>query len=268
MRRDTGRAADGLRAGSGLPRRQSRHGGRAARQRLRGRHAAGPALLRFAPRAQRRSRRRADPGAADDRPVPAGSLRRDHQQRRRLRLAPAALRTAARRTIRPMPRARGPGTGSCATFRSGWLRSAAVRRSRSGAPGEPILSAAMTSRTTIPVTWCTGRRLRASRARCCAHSRCVVGDRCPESTWCCGAPGCTRSRSRQQAELLLARKVRHIVDTGAPCSRRQIRAASCRLRGVSKRTAARIRVVHPVSLLAAAYRAESQSISQGDTSRS
>ena len=49
-----GRAADWLRAGSGVPGRQPRHRGRPAGQRLRGRYAAGAAVLRIAARAQRR----------------------------------------------------------------------------------------------------------------------------------------------------------------------------------------------------------------------
>ena len=83
-----GRAADRLRAGPGLSRCQPRHRRRAAGQRLR----ASP---------RRRSQpccgslhahngdldTAADPRAADDRSAPARSLRRDHQQRRRLRLA-------------------------------------------------------------------------------------------------------------------------------------------------------------------------------------
>ena len=58
------------------------------------------------------------------------------------------------------PNARTSGIESCATFRSGWWRPAAVRpRSRRsiGRRRSPI-----TSR----VTWCTARRSRASRGRC------------------------------------------------------------------------------------------------------
>ena len=60
-------AADGLRAGSRLSGRESRHGRRAARQRLRRRHAAAPAVLRLAARAQRRHGQCARACAADDR---------------------------------------------------------------------------------------------------------------------------------------------------------------------------------------------------------
>ena len=88
------------------------------------------AVLRLAARAQRRAGHGADARAADDRPRPAGALRRDHQQRRRLRLAPAALRAAARR--RPGLRASGrsSGTASCVTSRNGSWRSAAARPRR------------------------------------------------------------------------------------------------------------------------------------------
>ena len=70
--RYTRRAVDGLRAGPGLSGLESRHGRCAPRQRLRRLHASSPALLRLAPRPQRRARAGADARATDDRPGPAG----------------------------------------------------------------------------------------------------------------------------------------------------------------------------------------------------
>ena len=78
------------------------------------------AVLRLAARAQRRAGAGADAGAAADRSDPAGSLRRDHHERRRLRLASAALRSAARR--RPgLPRA-GAAVGPQAARHPGVAR--------------------------------------------------------------------------------------------------------------------------------------------------
>ena len=154
------RAADRLRAGPGLPRHQPRHRRRGPGQRLRGRNAAITAVLRLAARAQRRAGHGADPRAAPDRPRPAGAIRRDHQQRRRLRVAPAALRHHCWPTTLPTPSGRSSGTASCATFRNGsWKSVAAHPRSRRSIGRRR-------SRITSRVTWCTARRSRASRARC------------------------------------------------------------------------------------------------------
>ncbi len=78
----------------------------------------------------------------------------------------------------------------------------------------------------------------------------------PESTWCCGSAGIYALTQPDQAEALLARKVAHIQSTGA-----EIVATAnpgCHLqvaRGLEE-AGARARVLHPVTLLARAYRAE------------
>jgi len=77
----------------------------------------------------------------------------------------------------------------------------------------------------------------------------------PESTWCCGAAGIYAITQPAQAELLLQRKVGHIVSTGA----QYVATANpgCHLQIARGLDAAglRVQVVHPVSLLAEAYRA-------------
>jgi glycolate oxidase iron-sulfur subunit len=79
----------------------------------------------------------------------------------------------------------------------------------------------------------------------------------PESSWCCGSAGIYALTQPEQADALLKRKVGHIATTGA-----QIVATAnpgCHLqiaRGL-KVAATRVRVEHPVSLLAKAYRRES-----------
>jgi len=75
-----------------------------------------------------------------------------------------------------------------------------------------------------------------------------------ESAWCCGAAGIYALSQPEQAGLLLDRKVGHIAATGAPV----VATANpgCHLqiaRGLAER-GLDVRVAHPISLLAAAYR--------------
>ena len=78
----------------------------------------------------------------------------------------------------------------------------------------------------------------------------------PESSWCCGSAGIYALTQPDQAEKLLQRKVGHIGTTGA-----EIVATSnpgCHLqiaRGLEN-AGAPVQVMHPVSLLARAYRRE------------
>jgi glycolate oxidase iron-sulfur subunit len=72
----------------------------------------------------------------------------------------------------------------------------------------------------------------------------------PESNWCCGSAGIYNITQPEQSQKLLERKVKHIASTGAPLvatsnpgCHLQLQKGGCR-------------VTQPVSLLAAAYRAE------------
>jgi glycolate oxidase iron-sulfur subunit len=78
----------------------------------------------------------------------------------------------------------------------------------------------------------------------------------PEASWCCGSAGIYALTQPEQADALLRRKVSHIRATGA----RIVATANpgCHLqiaRGLEA-SGASVSVVHPVSLLARAYRAE------------
>jgi glycolate oxidase iron-sulfur subunit len=78
----------------------------------------------------------------------------------------------------------------------------------------------------------------------------------PEAAWCCGSAGVYAITQPEQAELLLRRKVANIISTGA----QYVAAANpgCQLqisRGLADE-GARIEVIHPISLLAHAYRRE------------
>jgi glycolate oxidase iron-sulfur subunit len=78
----------------------------------------------------------------------------------------------------------------------------------------------------------------------------------PEASWCCGSAGIYNLTQPEMAGQLLERKVRHIQSTGADvvatgnpgCLLQVING--CRQAGLA------VRVVHPVTLLAEAYRAE------------
>ena len=111
------RPADRLRPGSGVPGHQSRHRGCAAREWMRRRDAVAAAMLRLAPRAQRRAGDGGGARAAPDRSDSSRSLRRDHHERGRMRLAPAALFVAARR--RPSISRSGAAVGREAARHSG-----------------------------------------------------------------------------------------------------------------------------------------------------
>ncbi len=77
-----------------------------------------------------------------------------------------------------------------------------------------------------------------------------------ESAWCCGTAGIYALTQPDQANALLERKVQHITRTAA-----QVVATAnpgCHLqvaRGLEE-AGSEVRVVHPISLLARAYRAE------------
>ncbi|MFM8658135.1 MAG: (Fe-S)-binding protein [Chthoniobacterales bacterium] len=80
----------------------------------------------------------------------------------------------------------------------------------------------------------------------------------PESNWCCGSAGVYNITQPATAAVLQERKVANIKATGAPivatCN------PGCHLQLVNglKQVASPVRVTQPVSLLAAAYRAESK----------
>ena len=77
-----------------------------------------------------------------------------------------------------------------------------------------------------------------------------------ESAWCCGSAGIYALTQPDQADALLARKLRHIAATGAAIT--ATANPGCHLqiaRGLSESGLA-IDVAHPVSLLARAYRRE------------
>jgi glycolate oxidase iron-sulfur subunit len=78
----------------------------------------------------------------------------------------------------------------------------------------------------------------------------------PESSWCCGSAGVYTITQPEQAELLLERKTRHIVATKASCVATANPGCHLQIARGLRSADADVDVVHPVSLLARAYRRE------------
>jgi glycolate dehydrogenase iron-sulfur subunit len=79
----------------------------------------------------------------------------------------------------------------------------------------------------------------------------------PEATWCCGSAGVYAITQPAQADLLLHRKVGNIKSTGAPIVATANPGCQLQIARGLRDASETVTVVHPVSLLAAAYRRES-----------
>ncbi|HLH53967.1 MAG TPA: (Fe-S)-binding protein, partial [Verrucomicrobiae bacterium] len=78
----------------------------------------------------------------------------------------------------------------------------------------------------------------------------------PESTWCCGSAGIYNLIQPEMADSLLQRKLRHIRTTGATTVATANPGCLLQLINGAKAQGVNIRIAHPVSLLAEAYRFE------------
>lgn len=78
----------------------------------------------------------------------------------------------------------------------------------------------------------------------------------PESSWCCGAAGIYALTQPAQAEALLERKVRQVGTTGAAIVATANPGCHLQIARGLKQADAPVGVMHPVTLLARAYRAE------------
>jgi glycolate oxidase iron-sulfur subunit len=76
----------------------------------------------------------------------------------------------------------------------------------------------------------------------------------PESNWCCGSAGIYNLTQPVMAEKLLDRKLGHIGATGAPVVATANPGCHLQLVNGAKARGVRLRVVHPMTLLAEAYR--------------
>jgi len=78
----------------------------------------------------------------------------------------------------------------------------------------------------------------------------------PESTWCCGSAGIYNLIQPEMADQLLERKIKHIKSTGARIVATGNPGCLLQIMNGANREHLAIRVVHPISLLAEAYRRE------------
>jgi glycolate oxidase iron-sulfur subunit len=78
----------------------------------------------------------------------------------------------------------------------------------------------------------------------------------PEATWCCGSAGIYNITQPEMSMQLLERKMKHIRSTGAAVVASANPGCTIQLQAGLRRCDVALRVVHPVSLLAQAYRAE------------
>lgn len=76
----------------------------------------------------------------------------------------------------------------------------------------------------------------------------------PEANWCCGSAGIYNLTQPEMAEQLLERKLRHIESTGATIVATANPGCLLQLINGARKRGLNLRVVHPVSLLAEAYR--------------
>jgi glycolate oxidase iron-sulfur subunit len=78
----------------------------------------------------------------------------------------------------------------------------------------------------------------------------------PESNWCCGSAGIYNLIQPEMAGELLERKLRHIRSTGATTVATGNPGCLLQLINGAKKQALHLRIVHPITLLAEAYRQE------------
>jgi glycolate oxidase iron-sulfur subunit len=79
-----------------------------------------------------------------------------------------------------------------------------------------------------------------------------------ESDWCCGSAGIYNITQPEMSMQLLDRKMGHVRDTGAAIVATGNPGCAIQIEYGSRRCDVAVEVVHPVSLLAAAYRAEKE----------
>lgn len=78
----------------------------------------------------------------------------------------------------------------------------------------------------------------------------------PEASWCCGSAGIYNLTQPEMANELLERKVKHIQSTGAEVVATGNPGCLLQVQNGCARAGMKVRVAHPVTLLAEAYRAE------------
>jgi glycolate oxidase iron-sulfur subunit len=82
----------------------------------------------------------------------------------------------------------------------------------------------------------------------------------PESTWCCGSAGVYNITQPEMSRKLLARKLANIEKTGAQVVASANPGCNVQLEAGARERGLALEIVHPVTLLARAYRAEKPKI--------
>jgi glycolate oxidase iron-sulfur subunit len=77
-----------------------------------------------------------------------------------------------------------------------------------------------------------------------------------EATWCCGSAGIYNITRPEMSQALLERKMKHIAATGAPIIATGNPGCIGQIRYGAQKSGVDITVVHPITLLARAYRGE------------
>ena len=78
----------------------------------------------------------------------------------------------------------------------------------------------------------------------------------PESTWCCGSAGIYNITQPEMSKKLLARKMENIAKTGVQIVASANPGCSVQLEAGARKSSPGLEIVHPITLLARAYRAE------------
>ena len=80
----------------------------------------------------------------------------------------------------------------------------------------------------------------------------------PESTWCCGSAGIYNLIQPEMANELLDRKLKHIKTTGATTVATGNPGCMLQIVNGARQQGLNLRIAHPITLLAEAYRAEAK----------
>jgi Fe-S oxidoreductase len=84
-------------------------------------------------------------------------------------------------------------------------------------------------------------------------------DSTAEATWCCGSAEIYNITEAEMSAQLLERKMRHIQSSGATIVASANPGCTIQLQAGARRLGITVEIVHPVSLLAKAYREEARS---------
>jgi glycolate oxidase iron-sulfur subunit len=103
---------------------------------------------------------------------------------------------------------------------------------------------------------CHGQKITAQPRQVLRSIGNVTLTELPESTWCCGSAGIYNLIQPEMANDLLDRKVKHIQSTGAQVVATGNPGCMLQVLNGCQKAGTNVRVAHPVTLLAEAYRGE------------